>query len=142
MENALLGLKPGQEQLVWLIDFQNWNMSSVSVKVTRETARILQNCYPERLAFGILYNPPKVFESFWLVRFDLLLIFNFSNSFFMSDWFTYRSHKKVLWSSLLYKALKWKFYLHIFSARLVALYLKIWTAKLSLHHLSLFFMDT
>ncbi|XP_019165819.1 PREDICTED: random slug protein 5-like [Ipomoea nil] len=65
MENAVLDLKPGQQQMVWLIDFCGWNMSSISVKTTQETARVLQNRYPERLALAILYNPPKLFESFW-----------------------------------------------------------------------------
>ncbi|XAR48342.1 hypothetical protein NMG60_11031133 [Bertholletia excelsa] len=67
MERAIMGLKPDQEQMVWLIDFQGWNMSSISVKVIRETAHILQDHYPERLALAILYNPPKVFEPFWLM---------------------------------------------------------------------------
>ncbi|MCD7472440.1 hypothetical protein HAX54_013675 [Datura stramonium] len=67
MENAILDLKPGQERMVWLIDFEGWNMSSISVKVTRETARVLQDRYPERLGLAILYNPPKVFESFWIL---------------------------------------------------------------------------
>ncbi|KAG0497016.1 hypothetical protein HPP92_001707 [Vanilla planifolia] len=67
MENAILHLPPDQEQMVWLIDFQGWTMASVSVKVTRETAHVLQDYYPERLAYGILYNPPKIFESFWKV---------------------------------------------------------------------------
>ncbi|KAF6147746.1 hypothetical protein GIB67_006719 [Kingdonia uniflora] len=65
MENAILNLTPGQEQMVWLIDFQQWNMSSISVKATRETANVLQNHYPERLGLAILYNPPKIFESFY-----------------------------------------------------------------------------
>ncbi|GAV57485.1 CRAL_TRIO domain-containing protein/CRAL_TRIO_N domain-containing protein [Cephalotus follicularis] len=65
MENAIMNLNSDQEQMVWLIDFQGWNMSSISIKVTRETANILQNRYPERLGLGILYNPPKAFESFW-----------------------------------------------------------------------------
>uniref|UniRef100_A0A5B7A2S0 Putative random slug protein 5-like n=1 Tax=Davidia involucrata TaxID=16924 RepID=A0A5B7A2S0_DAVIN len=67
MENAIMDLKPDQEQMVWLIDFQGWNMSSISMKVTRETAHVLQDRYPERLGLAILYNPPKVFESFWLL---------------------------------------------------------------------------
>ncbi|KAK8942686.1 Patellin-3 [Platanthera zijinensis] len=67
MENAILNLASDQEQMVWLIDFQGWTMASVSLKVTRETAHILQDYYPERLAYGILYNPPKIFESFWKV---------------------------------------------------------------------------
>ncbi|XP_068340475.1 uncharacterized protein [Pyrus communis] len=65
MENAILNMSSDQEQMVWLIDFQRWNTLSISLKATRETAKILQNHYPERLGIGILYNPPKVFESFW-----------------------------------------------------------------------------
>ncbi|KAI4378414.1 hypothetical protein MLD38_015895 [Melastoma candidum] len=65
MESAIASLPPDQDQMVWLIDFQGWNMSSVSVSVTRETIHILQDHYPERLGLGILYNPPKIFESFW-----------------------------------------------------------------------------
>ncbi|KAH9295749.1 hypothetical protein KI387_039337 [Taxus chinensis] len=67
MENAIINLPPEQEQMVWLIDFKGWTPASISVKVTRETANVLQNCYPERLGVAILYNPPKIFESFWTV---------------------------------------------------------------------------
>ncbi|OVA03118.1 CRAL-TRIO domain [Macleaya cordata] len=67
MENAILNLPADQEQMVWLIDFHGFNMSNISVKVTRETAHVLQDHYPERLGVAILYNPPKIFESFWMV---------------------------------------------------------------------------
>ncbi|MBA0632880.1 hypothetical protein Godav_001545 [Gossypium davidsonii] len=67
IENAIMNLVQDQEQMVWLVDFQGWAMTSISVKVTRETARILQDHYPERLGIGILYNPPKIFESFWTI---------------------------------------------------------------------------
>ncbi|XP_030948825.1 phosphatidylinositol transfer protein 3-like isoform X1 [Quercus lobata] len=67
MENAILNLAPDQEQMVWLIDFEGFNLSHISVKVTRETAHVLQECYPERLGLAILYNPPKFFEPFWMV---------------------------------------------------------------------------
>ncbi|KAK4412752.1 CRAL-TRIO domain-containing protein C23B6.04c [Sesamum alatum] len=67
MESAISDLDEDVDQMVWLIDFEKWNMSCVSVKVTRETARVLQDHYPERLGIAILYNPPKVFESFWLL---------------------------------------------------------------------------
>ncbi|KAL5559041.1 hypothetical protein UlMin_035252 [Ulmus minor] len=67
MENAILNLPPDQEQMVWLIDFQGFNMSHISVKVTRETSHVLQDHYPERLGLAILYNPPKFFEPFWTV---------------------------------------------------------------------------
>ncbi|XP_044474571.1 phosphatidylinositol transfer protein 3-like [Mangifera indica] len=67
MENAISNLPPDQEQMVWLIDFQGFNLSHISVKVTRETAHVLQDRYPERLGLAILYNPPKFFEPFWTV---------------------------------------------------------------------------
>ncbi|KAG2687475.1 hypothetical protein I3760_09G052700 [Carya illinoinensis] len=65
MEHAIKNLNLDQEQMVWLVDFQGWNTSRISMKVTRETAHILQDHYPERLGLAILYNPPKIFESFW-----------------------------------------------------------------------------
>jgi len=67
MENAIFHLPSDQEQMVWLIDFHGFNLSHISVKVTRETAQVLQNQYPERLGVAILYNPPKFFEPFWTV---------------------------------------------------------------------------
>nr|XP_018674466.1 PREDICTED: random slug protein 5 isoform X1 [Musa acuminata subsp. malaccensis] len=67
MENAILNLPPDQEQMVWVIDFQEFNLSNISLKVTKETADVLQNHYPERLALAILYNPPKFFEPFWMM---------------------------------------------------------------------------
>lgn len=67
MENAITNLPADQEQMVWLVDFEGWNMSMIPLKTARETAHVLQNHYPERLAYAILYNPPKVFEMFWNV---------------------------------------------------------------------------
>ncbi|CAK9174267.1 unnamed protein product [Ilex paraguariensis] len=67
MENAILNLPPNQEQMVWLIDFHGFNLSNISIMVTRETAHVLQEHYPERLGIAILYNPPKFFEPFWMV---------------------------------------------------------------------------
>ncbi|XP_077233327.1 uncharacterized protein LOC143875607 isoform X2 [Tasmannia lanceolata] len=68
IENAILNLQEGQEQMVWLIDFSGWSLTnSVPIKTTRETVNILQNHYPERLAAAFLYNPPRIFEAFWKV---------------------------------------------------------------------------
>lgn len=67
MENAIMNLPPDQEQMVWLVDFEGWNMSMIPVMTAREIAHVLQNHYPERLAYAILYNPPKIFEMFWNV---------------------------------------------------------------------------
>ncbi|GKV04840.1 hypothetical protein SLEP1_g16942 [Rubroshorea leprosula] len=68
IENAILNLPEGQEQMSWLIDFTGWTLStSVPIKSARETVNILQNHYPERLAVAFLYNPPRIFEAFWKI---------------------------------------------------------------------------
>ena len=68
MENAILNLPEGQEEMVWLVDFKNWT-KAISIKLAQETAYVLQRHYPERLGIGILYNPPHIFETFWQVGF-------------------------------------------------------------------------
>ncbi|GFY86158.1 Sec14p-like phosphatidylinositol transfer family protein [Actinidia rufa] len=68
MENAILNLPEGQEQMAWLIDFTGWSLSTnVPIKSARETINILQNHYPERLAVAFLYSPPRIFEAFWKI---------------------------------------------------------------------------
>lgn len=68
IENAILNLPEGQEQMAWLIDFTGWSITNnVPIKSARETINILQNHYPERLAVAFLYNPPRIFEAFWMV---------------------------------------------------------------------------
>ncbi|MBA0693391.1 hypothetical protein Goari_003765 [Gossypium aridum] len=68
IENAILNLPEGQEQMVWLIDFTGWSLStSVPIKSARDTINVLQNHYPERLAMAVLYNPPRIFEAFWKI---------------------------------------------------------------------------
>lgn len=69
IENAILYLPEGQEEMVWLIDFTGWSLrTNVSIKTARETINILQNHYPQRLAVAFLYSPPRLFEAFWKVR--------------------------------------------------------------------------
>ncbi|CAI0437018.1 unnamed protein product [Linum tenue] len=68
LENAVLNLPEGQEQMSFLIDFTGWSITNnVPIKTAHETASILQNHYPERLAVAFLYNPPRIFEAFWKV---------------------------------------------------------------------------
>lgn len=67
MENAILNLPHGQDQMVWLIDFAGFNLGNLSLQVTKMTADVLQGHYPERLGVAILYNAPKFFEPFWKV---------------------------------------------------------------------------
>jgi hypothetical protein len=68
LENTILNLPPGQEQMVWLIDFHGWGVKhSTPIKTAREIANILQNHYPERLNVGILFNPPRVFQAFMTI---------------------------------------------------------------------------
>lgn len=68
MENAIQNLPPGEEQMVWMVDFHGYSLANVSLRTTKETAHVLQEHYPERLAFAVLYNPPKFFEPFWKVK--------------------------------------------------------------------------
>ncbi|KAK7410544.1 hypothetical protein VNO78_01397 [Psophocarpus tetragonolobus] len=65
MESAILNLPPHQEQVVWLIDFQGFKLSDVSLTVARETAHIVQEYYPKRLGLAILYNAPMIFQPFF-----------------------------------------------------------------------------
>ncbi|KAL3514634.1 hypothetical protein ACH5RR_027351 [Cinchona calisaya] len=68
IENAILNLPEGQEQMAWLIDFTGWSITNnVPIKSARDTVNILQNHYPERLAVAFLYSPPRIFEAFWKV---------------------------------------------------------------------------
>lgn len=67
LEKAIMNLTEDQEKMVWLTDFQCWTLGSTPLKVTRETVNVLQDCYPERLGLAILYNPPRIFESFWKI---------------------------------------------------------------------------
>ncbi|XP_002984166.2 phosphatidylinositol transfer protein PDR16 [Selaginella moellendorffii] len=69
MENVIVNLPPnGQDQMVWLIDFNGWSIfKSPSVKTAKDIAYILQNFYPEWLGLAVLYNPPYIFETFWVV---------------------------------------------------------------------------
>ncbi|CAN4080062.1 unnamed protein product [Withania somnifera] len=68
MENAILNLPEGQEQMTWLIDFHGWSLNTnIPIKTARDIIYILQNHYPERLATVVLYSPPRFFEAFWKV---------------------------------------------------------------------------
>ncbi|XP_019152511.1 PREDICTED: random slug protein 5-like [Ipomoea nil] len=68
IENAIINLPEGQEQMAWLIDFTGWSITNnVPIKSARDTVNILQNHYPERLAVAFLYSPPRIFEAFWKI---------------------------------------------------------------------------
>nr|GEV71475.1 hypothetical protein [Tanacetum cinerariifolium] len=69
IENAILNLPDGQEQMSWLIDFTGYSMnaSNIQLKTTRDIVNVLQNHYPERLATIILYNPPKMFQALFKI---------------------------------------------------------------------------
>uniref|UniRef100_A0A7C8YDQ2 CRAL-TRIO domain-containing protein n=1 Tax=Opuntia streptacantha TaxID=393608 RepID=A0A7C8YDQ2_OPUST len=65
LENAILNLPEGQEQMIWLIDFSDVSMRTyISVRLAQEIIHVLQNHYPGRLTVAFLYNPPKIFEAF------------------------------------------------------------------------------
>ncbi|KAJ0240779.1 hypothetical protein HA466_0223580 [Hirschfeldia incana] len=64
LENAIINLPKGQEQMSWLIDFTGWSLANnAPMKTTRDIIYILQNHYPERLGMSFLYNPPRLFQA-------------------------------------------------------------------------------
>ncbi|KAK9757544.1 hypothetical protein RND81_01G169300 [Saponaria officinalis] len=65
IENAILNMPPDEEQMIWLVDFWNFKLSNISMKVAKELAHIVQNYYPQSLGVAILYNPPWIFEQFY-----------------------------------------------------------------------------
>nr|AFK41743.1 unknown [Lotus japonicus] len=66
LENAILNLSEGQEQMSWLIDFTGFSLgTNLSPKTARDIIHILQNHYPERLAIAFLFNPPRIFQAFY-----------------------------------------------------------------------------
>ncbi|XP_071914687.1 uncharacterized protein [Coffea arabica] len=68
IENAVLDLPEGQEQMSWLIDFNGWSLNTnIAISTARDIIYVLQNHYPERLGLIILYSPPRIFEAFWKV---------------------------------------------------------------------------
>jgi len=68
LENAILNLPEGEEQMLFLIDFSGFSINNnISIRLARETISTLQNHYPNRLAVAFLYDPPKIFEAFWKV---------------------------------------------------------------------------
>ncbi|KAF6166647.1 hypothetical protein GIB67_005509 [Kingdonia uniflora] len=68
IENAILNLPEGQEQMAWLIDYTGFSLNTnVPIRTARDTINILQNHYPERLGIAFLYNPPRIFEAFWKI---------------------------------------------------------------------------
>ncbi|KAL6219332.1 hypothetical protein ACLB2K_007091 [Fragaria x ananassa] len=71
MENAIWNLNPDQEQMVWLIDFQLWNSSSISLKVSRETAKVLQIIMPRDWA-----SPSSIIPQKYLCHFGRYAIIN------------------------------------------------------------------
>jgi hypothetical protein len=83
LEKAIMNLTEDQEKMVWLTDFQCWTLGSTPLKVTRETVNVLQDCYPERLGLAILYNPPRIFESFWKVTTTDFILFTLKPAFLL-----------------------------------------------------------
>lgn len=67
LENAILNLPPHQEEVVWLVDFDGFNLSNISFKVASETGHVLQKYYPQRLGLAIMYDAPKIFQPFFTV---------------------------------------------------------------------------
>ncbi|CAN6342552.1 unnamed protein product, partial [Urochloa humidicola] len=67
LENFTMSSESAQENVVWVVDFRGWKLSSTPLAETRQSLNIIQNYYPGLVAVAILCNPPKIFESFWKI---------------------------------------------------------------------------
>ncbi|KAG2628658.1 hypothetical protein PVAP13_3KG268400 [Panicum virgatum] len=67
LENLTMSSENAPENVVWVIDFQGWTLSSTPLAMSRQSLDIIQNYYPGLVAVIILCNPPKIFESFWKI---------------------------------------------------------------------------
>jgi hypothetical protein len=66
LETAVSTMGEGVSQLVWVIGFANFSMSSMpSISQTMETIKILSNHYPERLGLAVMLDTPWLFGFFW-----------------------------------------------------------------------------
>jgi hypothetical protein len=67
LENLTMSSENAQENIVWIVDFSGWTLSSTPLAETRQSLNIIQNYYPGFVAVAIFVNPPKIFASFWKV---------------------------------------------------------------------------
>nr|ACG42388.1 transporter-like protein [Zea mays] len=65
LESCTAGSENGQESVVWIADFRGWTLSSTPLAQSRQSMNIIQKHYPGLIAAAILFDPPKIFESFW-----------------------------------------------------------------------------
>jgi hypothetical protein len=70
LESAIASMKPGVEQMVWVLDFNGYTTRNAPpLGICKETLSILSNYYPERLKAAIVVDPPKPFHLFYtLIR--------------------------------------------------------------------------
>ncbi|XP_047093376.1 phosphatidylinositol transfer protein 3-like isoform X3 [Lolium rigidum] len=57
---------------VWIIDVRGWSIASTPFSTTRECLHIIQTYYPGLIAVAIIFDPPRIFESFWKITKSLL----------------------------------------------------------------------
>jgi len=58
--------KNGFEKFTVIMDFEGWNLSHASsMKVTKETIHVMQECYVERVGRVFFANAPVVFRTFY-----------------------------------------------------------------------------
>jgi hypothetical protein len=89
LESCTAGSENGQESVVWITDFRGWTLSSTPLAQSRQSMNIIQKHYPGLIAAAILFDPPKIFESFWKVRCSRMhyytpTVSKFNNTFYSS----------------------------------------------------------
>jgi len=66
LERAVAEMVPPVEKICLVIDFPGYSLRNApSIKVQRQTLKILQDYYPERLGFAVCIDAPAIFWTFF-----------------------------------------------------------------------------
>jgi len=73
LEFALRQCAPHSDKICLVVKLNNFSLlNNPSWAVTKETIRMLGNCYPETLGLCVVYRPPQVFSAIWSIASPLI----------------------------------------------------------------------
>jgi len=67
LENAFKSEHVTAESFVWVIDFAGFSRKDLGVGIARQSLRLFQDQYPERLGCAFLLDAPVIFAAFWKI---------------------------------------------------------------------------
>ena len=67
LEQAISIARPEEEQIVLLFDLSNFSVNCMDYEVVKLLISILKYNYPETLSEALIFNPPWIFNAFWII---------------------------------------------------------------------------